>query len=268
MEDTKTETPLETAPKPLAILFTNAGGRVVFANRNFLQLSEESASRAVAGERLETVLSVDPQSVEKIITILVKGGMIDRVPVTLTTASGKSVPVLLSGTAAYGAKGDYIGADICLHHQFTPAAPDSPTIPSLKHTGVLRIYTAEVFSGTRTRGQTFIQAYVVAQVEVLQILLARMGGSEARNTLERTVNEVITGYAAPAQMTNGYLEFFQKSIDISIYRTVLQAAIHYARTAIGQRMVGQEMLKVDSQMDTGLLHLLTQMDLRPTLTLG
>jgi hypothetical protein len=69
-------------------------------------------------------------------------------------------------------------------------------------------------------------------------------------------------------MQNGYLEFHQKSMDISVYRLVLKTAIRYASDAIGQRIVGQELIRVDNQLDSGLLRLLTEMDLRPTITLN
>jgi hypothetical protein len=256
----------EAAHNPLAILFTNSGGKVVFTNRNFLLLTEETASQAVAGENLQAILPVESQSITKIIGVITGRGFVDKIPVSVLTGTGKTLPVLFSGVAAYGTKGDYIGADIFLHKGFTPAAPDSPTVPALRHTAVLKVYVSEVFAGTRLQGTTFIQAYVVAQIEVLQVLLARMGGPEARRTLERTVNEVLDGHAVPAHMQNGYLEFHHKSIDISIYRLVLRAAIRYARDAIGQRIVGQEMMKVDGQLDKGLLQLLTQMDLCPTVT--
>jgi hypothetical protein len=260
--------PTPTEVSPLAIIFTNAGGKVVFANRNFLHLTEDAPSKAIAGVQLQTILPIESRSMSTIIAVITGSGFIDKLPVSVLTASGEMLPVLFSGVAAYGAKGDYIGADIFLHRRFTPADPDSPTVPALKHTAVLKAYVAEIFAGSRTQGYTFIQAYVVGQIEVLQVLLARMGGPEARNTLERTVNEILVRHAVPASMQSGYLEFHQKAIDISIYRLVLQAAIRYARDAVGQRIVGQEMLKVDSQLDKGLLQLLTQMDLRPTLPLN
>ena len=258
----------EAGRNPLAILFTNTGGRVVFANRNFLNLAEETPAKATAGERLETILPIESRSMAKIFAIITGSGSVDRLPVSVLTSTGKSVPVLFSGVAAYGGKGDYIGADIFLYQQFTPALPDSPTVPSLRHTAVLKMYVTEIFDGTRTHGYTFMQGYVVAQIEVLQVLLARMGGSEARNTLERTVNEVLVKHAVAARMQNGYLEFHQKSMDISIYRLILKTAIRYATDAIGQRIVGQEMMRVDNQLDSGLLRLLTEMDLRPTITLN
>ena len=262
------DAPTQTAQTPLAIIFTNAGGKVVFANRNFLHLTEASAERAVSGEQLHAILPIESRPMATIIAIITGSGFIDKLPVSVRTANGGTIPVLFSGVAAYSASGDYIGADIFLHRRFIPADPNSPTVPALKHTAVLKTYMAEIFAGTRTQGYTFIQAYVVGQIEVLQVLLARMGGPESRNTLERIINEILRKYAVPASMKSGYLEFHQKSIDISIYRLVLQAAIRYARDSIGQRIVGQEMMKVDNQLDQGLLQLLTQMDMRPTLTLA
>ena len=103
---------------------------------------------------------------------------------------------------------------------------------------------------------------------MLQVLLARMGGAEARNTLERVVNEIPAKHGIAIRMQNGYLEFNQKSLDISIYRAILQNAIHYATDVIGRRIVGQEMMKVDSQLEPGLLRLLTEMDLRATASLN
>jgi hypothetical protein len=222
----------------------------------------------VAGEQLDAILPIESRSAAKIISGVTSSGFINRLPVSLLTTTGRTLPVLFSGVAAYGAKRDYIGADIFLHKLMTPISPDSPTVPALRHTGVLKTYVAEIFSGTRAQGKTFMQAYVVAHIEVLQVLLARMGGPEARNTLERVVNETMVGHGIHARMKNGYLEFDQKTMDISVYRFILRGAIRYATTAIGQRIVGQEMLKVDSQMDSGLLQLLTQMDLRSTLILN
>jgi hypothetical protein len=262
------DTLAKTEQKPLAILFTNASSRVVFANRNFLHLTEDAPSRAVAGEQLDAILLIKSRSAAKIISGVIGGGFIDKLPISLLTTAGRILPVLFSGVAAYGTKGDYIGADIFLYKQFTPAPSDSPTVPALRHTGVLKTYVTEIFSGTRAQGNTFMQAYVVSQIEMLQVLLARMGGPEARNTLERVVNEIMDGHSIPARMKNGYLEFDRKSMDISVYRFILQTAIRYATTTIGHRIVGREMLKVDEQIDSGLLQLLTQMDLRPTAILN
>lgn len=241
---------------------------MIFTNRNFLSLTEEKATQFVSGQRLEDLLLIDSRSAEKIISIIASGGMVEKLPITLTTTSEKALPVLLSGVATYGARGNFIGADLWLQKQIVETSPDSPTIPTLRHTGVLRVYVDEVFSETRSRRQTFMQAYVMAQVEMLQVLLARMGGPEARNTLERMVNEILGKHGIPALMQNGYLEFQQTSLDISVYRLILRVAIHYSTTVIGQRLVGQEMLKIDSQMDSGVLQLITQMDLRPTHSLN
>ena len=153
-------TQAETGLNPLAILFTNAGGRVVFANRNFLQLTDGDAAKKMTGERLEVVLPMENRNLAKINAVINGSGSIDRLPVSVLTPAGKSLPLLFSGVAAYGGKGDYIGSDIFLHKQFTPAPPDSPTVPALQHTAVLKMYVSEVFDGTRMHGNTFMQGYV------------------------------------------------------------------------------------------------------------
>jgi hypothetical protein len=107
-----------------------------------------------------------------------------------------------------------------------------------------------------------MQAYVIAQVDMLQVLLARMGGPEMRGTFERILNESARKNQIWAGMQHGYLEFTQKSMEFGVYRTLLLAAVGYAVSAIGQHMVAQEMQAVDRSVDPGMLELLTQMNLR------
>jgi hypothetical protein len=251
---------------PIAMLFTNSAGRVVFANRNFLRLTRQAASRMVAGESLDAFLPVDPQSAAKVIYAIGQSGYVDNLPMSVSTITGSIIPAMCSGAAARDEKGVFIGADIILNsHPMIPSPVQGILAP--KHTDVLHAYVSEVFAGaSRAPANTFIQSYVMAQVDMLQVLLARMGGPEMRNTLERILNETAVRNDIPANMEDGYLAFTHKPMHFSVYNALLRAVMGYAVIAIGQRMVKREMQAVDRYVDPGLLELLTQMDLRTSFT--
>lgn len=249
-------------PKPIAILFTNSGGGVVFANRRYLRLTKQPASRTVAGARLESLLPIEPQSVTRIIHTIDHSNYLERLPISVNTTTGSIFPALFSGIAAHDEKGNFIGADILLDEPGSMGGPPG-TGPVLKHGDVLDAYVGELF---RDSGQTFMQAYVIAQVDMLQVLLARMGGPEMRATFERILNEAARKNQIWAAMNSGNLEFTQKSMDFGVYRTLLLAVVGYAVSAVGQHMVAQEMQAVDRSVDPGMLELLTQMNLRSIFT--
>ena len=248
--------------KPMAMLFTNSGGGVVFANRNYLRLTKQSSARTVAGARLETLLPIEPGSAARMLHAIGHNDVLERLPISVNTTTGSIFPALFSGIAAHDEKGNFIGADILLNEPGDDLPP-SPGGPVPSHADVLGAYVGEVFRETAgAAGKTFMQAYVVAQADMLQVLLARLGGPEMRRTFERILNEAARKNQIWAGMENGFLEFTQKSMDFGAYRTLLVAAVGYAVSAIGQHMVAQEMQAVDRYVDPGMLELLTQMNLR------
>ncbi len=249
---------------PLAILFTNAGGRVIFANRNYLRLTKQPAARVVSGERLEALLPIEAQSASVMMSAIDHTGFLGRLAISIRTTTGSLFPAALSGIAAHDEKGSFIGVDFLLDEPIV-ATPHRLNIPTPRHTDVLGTYVREVFTEAgHLQTKTFMQAYVVAQVDILQVLLARMGGPEMRQALERILNTLALQDSMPAHMQDGYLGFTQKSMHFGIYNKLLRAAVAYATSAVGQRMVKQETQTVDRYVDPGLLELLTQMDVRAT----
>jgi len=252
--------------KPIAILFTNSGGGVVFVDQNYLRLTRQPAARTVAGERLEALLPIEPHSVAKMIRAIDQGAYLEHVPISVNTTTGSIFPAMFSGIAAHDEKGNFIGADILLNEPVEDTAHGLVmTVP--KHADVLGAYVGEVFAEAgQSQARTFMQAYVVAQVDMLQVLLSRMGGPDMRRTFERILNEAAQKNQIWAGMQDGHLDFTRKSMDFGAYRTLLVAAVGYAVSAIGQHMVAQEMRAVDHFVDPGMLELLTQMNLRSIFT--
>jgi hypothetical protein len=255
---------IKSVLSPLAILFTNAGGRVIFANRNYLRLTKQPAARVVAGERLEALLPIESRSASTMMSAIDHTGFLGRLAISIRTTTGSLFPAALSGVAAHDENGEFIGVDFLLDEPIV-ATPNRLNIPTPKHTDVLGTYVKEVFTeASQLQTKTFMQAYVVAQVDILQVLLARMGGPEMRQALERILNTFALKDSIPAHMQDGYLGFTQKSMHFGIYHALLNAAVGYATSAVGRHIVKQEMRTVDRYVDPGLLELLTQMDLRTT----
>lgn len=243
---------------PLAILFTNSSGSVVFADRRFLRLTEQGPGPIPSGQALHSLLSSDPQQVTGWMQTIARQGFLADVPLTLPLRGGARLPLSLDGVAAYDESNRFIGADVLLAQ---PAARRPRTTP-LRHPDALASYFQQSLREAQVgRGMTFLQVYVCVQVEILQVLLARMGGPRMRAALESVINETAARLRIPAHMEQGYLEFVSSHTNIGHYRALLRAAFAYSVDAIGRRAVSQELSLIDMHVTPGLLPLVAHLDL-------
>jgi hypothetical protein len=251
-----------TAPlSALAFVFTNAQGRIVFADRNFLGLAKREPNRPTLGETLQTALGIDAQSMAHLMQDVAQMTYFARRPLSIKTSTGTLSSLWGAGAAVYDQQNSFIGADILLA---IPSSESRPPFPPLIHAEVLNSYLQQSLSEARIhRTKTFFQVYVNVQIDALQVLLARMGGPEMRNTLEHVVNAAATAHGIPIVMRDGHLEFFSKTaMFFNSYGALLRAALDYAVNAVGKRMVGQEIQAINRQIDPGLREFVTQLDLR------
>ncbi len=252
---------LSTAPlSSLAFVFTNAQGRIVFADRNFLGLAKREPGRPAIGESLNAALGIDADSAAALLRGAAQHKFFDRRPLSVRTSTGSLNGLWGAGVAVYDQQGGFIGADIVLA---LPSTESKPTFPRLEHAEVLNSYLQQSLAEARLhKTKTFFQVYVNVQIDALQVLLARMGGPEMRNTLEQVINQAAKSHGVPVVMQDGHVEFgIQSAMFFNSYGTLLRAAISYAVDAVGKRMVGQEIQAINRQIDPGLREFVTQLDL-------
>ncbi len=240
------------------MLFTNVRGDVVFVDRNFLLLTKRSPDELVVGKPFYSLLGIDAQSATHWLRDLMQQGFAVRRPASLTTNTGTLRPALATGVAAYAERMSFIGADILLT---LPSLDYRLPTQSIRHTDVMSTYLQQAVLDARlTKSRTFLQVYVVAQIDALQILLGRMSGLQIRDRLEQILNETARGQGIPALMRNGYLEFTHKTTNLGAYGSLLRAAVGYSVNVLGKRLVAAEIRAIP--IDPQLVEVVTQLDLQ------
>jgi hypothetical protein len=238
-------------PLSMGFLFTNALGEVVFTDRGFLRLTKRSLVRPPIAEALHATLGIEQRSACQFLQDLTHGGSIDRPALSIRTTTGSLRPVRAAGVAVFTGRESYIGADI----QLTPPRPEiKPLAGPQSHSDVLDNYAKQTLEEARLlRTLTSLQVYLTIHIDALQVLLARLGGLNMRNALERSINLAAIGHGMPIIMRDGYLEFGDMTVPFDAYRTLFQAAEDYAVNAIGRRLVAEEMQTIDQRIDPGVL---------------
>ncbi len=245
----------------LAFIFTNAGGNVILADRGYLRLVGDISSRSVSGEMLHNILPISSESAGQLMVMTRRSLHLDQVTIPIHAMDGTTLRSNCTAIAALDEKGNFIGTDLVLN--ISPISAEDNVIKLQTHSDVVKAFVENVINeGNLQNSRTFFQSYLVAQIEVIQILLSRISGLAARNVFENVVNEAAKSYALPITMRSGHLEFDRRDINIQGYRSFINFTVKYAVDVLGRQIVKREILMVDKFIGPGTLELITQMDLR------
>jgi hypothetical protein len=246
--------------KPIAgpsFIFTNARGNVVFTDDSFLAVSGQPAEIRVSGNSLQDLLTVDMGFAARMLETIKHDGAMEGFHLPIREIDGIVEEANCSGVAVVDENGNFIGADLVL----------GSVLQFQNHSDVIKSYVDRILNeGNRLESRTFIQSYIAAQFDALQILLARIVGPAARHAFEVIVNNTAVSNAIALSMHNGRIEFTQRNIDIQRYRSLLKTSVTYAVNVMGRKKAKREVLLVDRCIGSGTLDLITQMDLQIFMT--
>ncbi len=245
-----------------ALLFTDAWGRVVFVDSNFLHLFGGRSAGSLVGEPLYRVLNVERQTVSSLLSDVAKAGYVQGVPLDIQDASGQVVTLLCSGVATYDDKGTFIGMDVTLH---PPEARGSLGTPSIHGDVILariRQIEAEVQKRKYRQQQTALQTYFTAHINALHILLGRMAGPRVCRSLQDTLNQMADRNGWPVRLADGGVTIGDE-LEAGVYRVLLAEAVSFSVSVVGRRLTAQEMSAVEAGMDARLLEAARQAGMRP-----
>ena len=245
------------------LIFTNPSGNVIFSDYRFIQVMGEFGSKILYGLPLRNILIMDSDSISRLAEVSQQKPLFENISISHRTLSGDTVESNATLIAVTGENGNFLGTDVVLYplSQPNPAAADITKI--MTHSDVIRTYVEmELNSPNSPHPRTFTQSYLVVQFNMLQIMLARLGGPDMRLTFEKIVNSTARYMGLPILMERGYLGFSRKDVDINGYRSLLQTASDYAVTVIGRNTVKREMLLADKYVGEKTLELITKMGLR------
>jgi hypothetical protein len=247
----------------LCLVFTDARGRVVFADNSFIELIRRDGSAPLVGEPLHRVLGSGPQHISQLIAEVARLGYVHHQVIESQGIDGHPINIACTGVATYDDHGAFIGADLTLcdvtHHAPTDAhIADHGDILSAR----IKAIQGEVDRQRVEEVETFVRSYFTAQVSALQVLLARMGGTRVREMVETLVNQAAQKQSWPVQMHDGHVIVKDEGLPLEAYAVLLDCVIDYGASIIGQQTIVHEMQAVDGQTTDPLREIAGQAGLR------
>jgi hypothetical protein len=247
----------------LCLVFTDARGRIVFADTNFLELLCQDDTVSLVGEPLHKVLKAAPQGVSELIAAIARTGYVREHRIEAQGGDGEPLSIACTGVATYDDQGAFIGADVTIC-DVTHFAPTDPHV--IDHGDILSVRIKEIQGQAEKQWiaeeETLALGYFIAQVSALQVLLGRMGGPRVWEMVETLVNQTANKHTWPVQLRGGRLIVSGEELPINAYALLLDQVVDYGVSIIGQQTIVREMQAVDEQMTDHLRGMADQAGLR------
>lgn len=247
----------------LCLVFTDARGRIVFADSNFLELLCQDDTVSLVGEPLHKVLKVAPQNVSELITTIARLGYVRDHIIESQGIDGERLSIACTGVATSDDQGSFIGADLTIC-DVTRFGPTDPHV--VDHGDILSVRIKEIQGEAEKQWveeeETLALGYFTAQVSALQVLLGRMGGPRVWEMVETLVNHTANKHDWPVQLRGGRLIVSGEELPIDAYAVLLDQVVDYGVSIIGQQAIVREMQAVDRQMTDHLREMAGQAGLR------
>jgi hypothetical protein len=236
----------------LGLVFTDARGRVVFVDSNFLTMSGQSESSRLVGEMFARVVKADSNRVNELIQTVAKAGFVKGFELDLGVPPDSPIRVACSGVANYDEYSAFIGADLTLRDTRT-GAPAEDTPPAQED--ILARHIQQIEGTVESEAQReheaedmLLQSYFTAQAGALQVLLGRMGGARVQEKFEELINQSAAKNSWPLQCKGGLFVIDTSRMPSEALKSILDELVSYAGSVVGNRAIGLEMQKVDSQV--------------------
>lgn len=247
----------------LCLVFTDARGRIVFADSNFLELLRQGDTSSLVGEPLHKALRVEPQKVGELITAIARVGYIRGHKIESQDVGGEPLNMACTGVATYDDQGSFIGADLTISDVTHFVSSDV----HIKDRGDILSARIKAIQGEAEKQwveeeETLALGYFTAQVSTLQVLLGRMGGPRVREMVETLVNQTAHQRSWPVQLRGGHLIISGIELPVDAYAVLLEQVFDYGVSIIGQQAIVREVQAVDEQMTDHLREMADQVGLR------
>lgn len=250
----------------LGLIFTDAKGRIVFADNKFLALVGQPEARRLVGEPLDRVVNTARDAILNLIQDIAHAGYVHERTLTIQRGDGLLMQALCTGVASYDDRNAFIGADLTLRD------PQHATVrKQATHHDVLwsRIQQIETEADAQaTQREVLAQLYFTAQLSTIQVLLGRMGGPRVQQYVEDFVNQASTANTWPIQVKGGHFVISASTVPELAYAALLRGVMDYGSAIIGARMLAHEMRALDAQMKQETCEVAAQLGMRDWLRQG
>jgi hypothetical protein len=276
---------------PLALLFTDARGRIVFVDNNFLEMLNYPSATSLVGIPLHKVAGIDANALSALMQDVARTGYVHERPLALNGPDGVAIQVLCSSVATYNPEGEFIGVDMTFNDaaDATLEEDTAPVHGDVLQSRILQIHTeaearaqaqadeataharlqadealARAANQASQRAQEeriFKQLYFTAQVNALQVLLARLGGPRVHATLEDRLNKSAAKNRWPIRILGGQITIGD-DMPVEGYQALLGSVVDYGANVAGRDWMLQEIHTVDTRMDARTCEIADQAGLR------
>jgi len=241
-----------------SMIYTNAAMEIAYVNLHFLRMMQYDRSAKLIGKSLADVMHIPADIVRRLMQKALTSREAIQVLLEMRDPTGMLGYVVLNAVGAYGDSNEFIGLTITFEpilsaHQFLQQ--DDPLVALVD----LKAVTTASEPASATVSNPGAQ-YVVAEVEGLQIFLARIIGMGMRNRMESAINVAAERNSWPLHMHNGELDLADAEADI--YQNLLDVAWHYAADVAGHNWVLREIHNIEDGLDPQILQQADALGLR------
>ncbi len=236
------------------LIFTNNRGQVIFADSTFLDIMKFERRQPILGKPLCRVLGLEPDQVKGLLDA--EPGVSRPVTMTLRDTVGQLNCLEMESIPAYDRNNKFMGINIIVRK--VSGGNGAPVPAPVSNIGTRPL-------SARLAGQPdgeVLQPFFLAQMDTLQILLARVAGLRVRDALETIFNEAAQKHSWAVAMVDGNIYVDPGAANPDVYRTLLCAAAEYAAIVIGWRVVSHEMATTEYQFGPSTLDIATDHGLR------
>jgi hypothetical protein len=235
------------------LVFTNNKGQVIFADSSFLDIMKFERRQPVMGKPLYRVLGIEQEEIKGLLTA--EPGISRPVVMTLRDCEGRVNCLELESIPAYDRNDKFLGINIIVR-KVSDGGAALPVPVSNIGTRPLSLRLVE-----QTPGE-ILQPFFLAQVDTLQIVLARVAGLRVRDALESIFNDAAQKHTWAAAMVDGNVYVDPSAANPDVYRELLCALAEYAAVVIGWKFVSHEMMVTEYQFGPSTLDMATDCGLR------
>ena len=227
------------------MVYTDTGGKIVFANQQFLAMLSISPARSPVGRPLWETLQVDQASLDILLT---PKGRHSRQPliVVYQRTEGEQAILLLVGTPSFDQRDKYIGMNVGVDMLNSIDGLDD--VPSIHVTGqslpMRRYGTGQLKRDPSMNGQ-----YLEAVLNTVQVMLARMAGPRVREALLNALDRAATRADWPLRVEDKQIVFERQDLPVDIGVGVINEALNFAVAVVGQRVIVYEIEELYAELD-------------------
>jgi hypothetical protein len=246
------------------LVFTNNKGQVIFANQAFLDLMQIERRQTLMGKPLHTVLGVEARDTQQLVHE--HKGASKSVVLSLRDRRGTMKSLEMESIPTYDSSDRFLGINIIVKplDEPSPAQARIPAYPAPTPEQLERFAASKTLDEKtimRERG-AYLRDFFTAQIDELQIFIARVAGLRVREAMEMVFNEASQKHLWPIAMVDGNVYIDPVAEEPAVYRLLLGELSNYAASVIGWHAVATAMRQVECQFSTEILNLATETGLR------